>query len=65
MFMPMADGQLTLSIESMLLENRFPQGAPILSEKLLGLHARFSKSLQWIETTKYIGSRFDDTGSKD
>ncbi|KAH8426416.1 aminoglycoside phosphotransferase family protein [Aspergillus melleus] len=46
--------------DEVVLESKIPQLAPIVSEVLLGIHARFSKSLAWIETKKYMDASRDD-----
>jgi hypothetical protein len=51
-------------MESMLLEKRIPHQTPILDEQVLGLHARFSKLLAWMEAASYMGKQFNDPGRK-
>lgn len=54
----------SLVTDTMVLENHVPEPTPILNEELLGLHARFSKQLAWIETEKYINMAPDHAISK-
>lgn len=58
------NARLSLSTDTMHLENRTPQITPIPNEELLGLHARFSKSLAWMDTGKYMGMSRDDAIGK-
>ena len=60
MFTPQLNARLSLSTDTMHLENRTPQLTPIPNEELLGLHARFSKSLAWMDTGKYMDMSRDD-----
>ncbi|OJD20226.1 hypothetical protein ACJ73_08439, partial [Blastomyces percursus] len=59
LFTPKPDNRTAIQTRSMTLENRIPQEASIVSEELLSLHARFSQSLAWVETMKYVGAQFD------
>ncbi|PWY80248.1 kinase-like protein [Aspergillus sclerotioniger CBS 115572] len=47
-----------------LVENRTPQLTLIPNEQLLGIHARFSKPLAWIETKKYMDSSLHGARNK-
>ena len=60
MFTPQLNARLSVSTDTMHLENRTPQLTPIPNEELLGLHARFSKSLAWMDTGKYMDMSRDD-----
>ncbi|KAL3468864.1 kinase-like protein [Aspergillus californicus] len=51
---PQPNARLSFSTDTMRLEKRTPELTPIPNEKLLGLHARFSKSLAWVDTGKYM-----------
>lgn len=58
------NARLSLSTYTMHLENRTHQLRPIPNEQLLGLHARFSKSLAWMDAEKYIDMSRDDASGK-
>ncbi|PYH95642.1 kinase-like protein [Aspergillus ellipticus CBS 707.79] len=53
-FKPEEHTYLALLMDEVLIENRIPQLAPILNQQLLGVHARFSESLAWIDTKKHM-----------
>lgn len=69
-FIPDTNPRFFLPKRTIVLENRTPQLTPILNEELIGLHARFSKSLAWMETkvhmnvsSKNITSKVEDLSS--
>lgn len=53
-----------MSTRSIRFESRNPEQAPILNEELLGIHARFSQPLAWIQATKYLNTDFDGNTGK-
>ncbi|PGG99930.1 hypothetical protein AJ79_08367 [Helicocarpus griseus UAMH5409] len=48
------EGYKYFSSSRLVLENRTPELTPTLNEKWLEIHARFSKSLAWMEVQKHI-----------
>ena len=58
------NARLSLSTDTMHLENRTRQLTSLPNEQLLGIHARFSKSLAWMDAKKYIEMPRDDASSK-
>ncbi|KAE8309635.1 kinase-like domain-containing protein [Aspergillus transmontanensis] len=54
MFSPRSCMDRSFLEDTMTLENHTSQLTPMLNEELLGLHARFSKSLAWMETEKQM-----------
>lgn len=64
-FKPQLDACLSLPTDTMHLENRTPELTPIPNEELLGIHARFSKSLAWMDTGEYMDTSHDAAIGKD
>ncbi|KAE8147929.1 hypothetical protein BDV25DRAFT_131670 [Aspergillus avenaceus] len=60
LFRPQCDPWLYTMTDEVLLDNKTPELTPIISEELLHIHARFSKSLAWMDAKQYMDTSVDN-----
>ncbi|PYI27471.1 hypothetical protein BP00DRAFT_439157 [Aspergillus indologenus CBS 114.80] len=60
LFRPQCDPWLYMMADEVILDNSTPELAPMISEGLLHIHARFSKSLAWMDAKQYMDASINN-----